>query len=145
MIFGITMEKRFGTLFFAAINIWAILISNGLHLLYIWLRVYILPEEIGGGSTEQLSVFGIGYSAVLFGILMLECLSGDKHVPVFGCKVRKILLPFGYLAISQMLAPNADLIGHLTGIICGPLLKYCGFLNMRPQKLSKSKAFLWGF
>ena len=89
MIFGITMEKRFGTLFFAVLNVWAILISNGLHLVYIWLRVYILPENLGGGSIEQLSVFGIGYSAVLFGILMLECISGDKHVNVFGLKVRK--------------------------------------------------------
>ena len=127
MIFGITMEKRFGTLFFAAINVWAILISNGLHLLYIWLRVYALPLKLGGGSVDQLSVFGIGYSAVLFGILMLECISGDKHVVVFGCKVRKILLPFGYLIISQLLAPNADLVGHLTGIACAPLLKYCAF------------------
>ena len=52
MIFGITMEKRFGTLFFAVLNVWAILISNALHLLYVWLRVYALPEKLGGGSIE---------------------------------------------------------------------------------------------
>ena len=127
-IFGYTIEKRFGTLFFTVINIWMMLISNGLHILYIYLRVYVLPLNLGGGAIEQLSTFGIGYSAILFGILMLECLSGDKHISVFGCKVRKILLPFFYLIISQLLAPNADMVGHLTGIACAPILKYFGFM-----------------
>ena len=51
-IFGYTIEKRFGTLFFAVINIWMMLISNGLHILYIYLRVYVLPVKLGGGAVE---------------------------------------------------------------------------------------------
>ena len=62
---------------------------------------------------------------------MLECFSGDRYIPVYGCNVPKILIPFGYLILSQMLAPNADMVGHLTGIACAPLLKYCGFMQLR--------------
>ena len=130
-IFGYTIEKRFGTLFFAAINIWMMFISTAIHILYIYIRVYVLPTNLGGGAIELLSEFGIGYSAILFGILMLECISGERWIPVFGFKIPKILLPFGYLFISQMLAPNADMVGHLSGMACAPLLKYFGFMELR--------------
>ena len=30
-----------------------------------------------------------------------------------------------------MLAPNADMVGHLTGMACAPLLKYFGFMELR--------------
>ena len=86
---------------------------------------------MGGGAIELLSEFGIGYSAILFGILMLECISGEKFVPVMGFQFPKILIPFVYLFISQMLAPNADMVGHLTGMACAPLLKYFGFMELR--------------
>ena len=99
-IFGYTIEKRFGTLFFAVFNIWTMFLCNGMHMLYIYLRVYVLPVGLGGGAIELLSEFGIGYSAILFGILMLECISGEKFMPIMGFNFPKILIPFVYLGIS---------------------------------------------
>ena len=130
-IFGYTIEKRFGTLFFAVINIWIMFLSTAMHLVYFHLRVYVLPVELGGGAIDLLWQFAIGYSAILFGILMLECISGERYVPVFGFQFPKILIPFGYLILSQLLAPNADMFGHLSGMACAPILKYFGMMELR--------------
>lgn len=62
---------------------------------------------------------------------MLISLTGDTHMTIYGLKVRKILLPFAYLLFSQIVAPNADMIGHLSGIIAAVIFKYCGLYSLR--------------
>ena len=74
----------------------------------------------------MIMTYSVGYSAVLFGLIMLISLTGDKYIDIYGCKVRKILLPFAYLIFSQMLVPNADLFGHVSGIMAALIVRYCG-------------------
>ena len=99
-IFSVKLEKAYGSNFFFVINIWLMVLSSALELLYDHVRVFWLPESLGGAELELLVSYSVGYSAILFGLVMLECLSGDKHVNIYCCKVRKILLPFAYLFLS---------------------------------------------
>lgn len=79
----------------------------------------------------MLVTYSFGYSAILFGLIMLVSLSGSKHITVYGCKLRKILLPFIYLLLSQIIVPNADMFGHLSGILAALILRYCGLYTCR--------------
>lgn len=62
---------------------------------------------------------------------MLLSLTGDRYIVVYGCKLCKIALPFIYLVVSQMIVGNADLFGHLSGIIAALILRYCGLYQLR--------------
>ena len=130
-LFSVRLERAYGTYFFMIINLWLMGLSASLELLYDHARVFWLPESLGGGAIELLATYSVGYSAVLFGLVMLECLSGDKYLSVYGCKVRKIFLPFAYLFLSQVIVPNASLIGHLSGIISALILRYGGIYMCR--------------
>jgi membrane associated rhomboid family serine protease len=103
-VFSVSLEKAYGTYFFTALNLWILLICSSLQLLYDHVRIFWLPIALGGAKLDLIMTYSVGYSAILFGLIMLISLSGDKHIDIYGCKVRKILLPFGYLIFSQMLA-----------------------------------------
>ena len=90
-----------------------------------------MPIGLGGGQFELLGNYGVGYSAILFGLIMLISMSGDRYMKVYGCDFPKILLPFGYLILSSMIAPNADWIGHLCGIFAAVILRFGGFYQLR--------------
>ena len=48
-IFGLQLEREVGTLFYAALNMWLLIVATGLHLGYQHLLIYVLPKEYGGG------------------------------------------------------------------------------------------------
>ena len=79
----------------------------------------------------MLAVYAFGYSAILFGLIMLVSLTGERYMDVYGCKIPKIVLPFGYLVFSQMIVANADWMGHLSGIIAALIVKYLGVYPIR--------------
>ena len=99
-VFSVALEKSYGTCFFAVINMWILAICAALQLLYAHARVFWLPLSFGGGEIQMLSTYAIGYSAILFGLIMLICLTGESKMNVYGCKVPKIILPFVYLIFS---------------------------------------------
>ena len=113
------------------LNMWILAICAALQLLYAHARVFWLPLSFGGGEIQMLSTYAIGYSAILFGLIMLICLTGESKMNVYGCKVPKIILPFVYLIFSQAIVPNADLFGHLSGIIASLIVKYFGLYTLR--------------
>jgi hypothetical protein len=82
---------------------WLLAISAVIYLLYDQARIFWLPPSFGGGSLEALLTYAIGYSGILFGLIMLFCLTGERHTNVYGCKIRKIYIPFIYLVISKMI------------------------------------------
>lgn len=90
-----------------------------------------MPLSIGGGSTEFLTTYAVGYSAILFGLIMLISLTGNRYMNFYGCNIPKIALPFIYLFASQAIAPNADMAGHISGIVAAVILKYLGIYSMR--------------
>lgn len=99
-VFSVQQENAYGTYFFTVVNIWLLILCSCIQLAYMHVRIFWMPISLGGGNLELLVSYSIGYSAVLFGLIMLICLTGDKHVNMYGCKVRKILIPFGYLLLS---------------------------------------------
>jgi len=130
-VFSVSLEKAYGTYFFTVINMWILALCSAIQLLYAHARVFWLPLSLGGGDATLLVTYSIGYSAILFGLIMLVSLSGSKHIDVYGCKVRKILLPFIYVIFSQVVVPNADLFGHLSGILAALILRYAGLYMCR--------------
>ena len=130
-VFSVALEKNYGTIFFTVINLMILAIATSIQLLYAHARIFWLPLRVGGGSIEVLSVYAFGYSAILFGLIMLVSMTGEKKINLYGCSIPKIALPFAYLLFSQAIVPNADMFGHLSGIIAALIIKFCGIYSIR--------------
>lgn len=131
VMFSISQEKPYGSLFFALLNMVILLMCSSIKLMYDHIRIFWLPLGYGGGSFEDLNTYGYGYSGILFGLLTLWCLTGDSYRNCYGVKVRKIFIPFIYLIVSSIIAENASIVGHLSGIAAGAILRYCGIYSAR--------------
>ena len=78
LMWGITTERRYGTLFYAFVNIWLALIAQFFSFCINYTLVFLVPERLA--YDELLIRIRMGYSNVLFGILTLECLQpGDPY------------------------------------------------------------------
>ena len=91
-----------------------------------WLPQFVLGFEIGGYA--YLRTCAVGYSNILFGMMMLEALiDAEQHQNVFGLvRVKKIYVPWIMMIIIQISMPKASLIGHLAGIMSAHLLRKSG-------------------
>ena len=82
LIWGTSLEKHYGTAFYASINLALCVISNLLTVGINFLVAYTFPREVfgfkAGGGPASLSECGVGYSNILFGIMMLESLMGGE-------------------------------------------------------------------
>ena len=130
-VFSVGLENDYGTCFFMAINFGILIICSLIQITYYHARIFWLPISLGGGQLEAMSTYAVGYSAILFGLIMLISLTGDRYMNFYGCNLPKIALPFIYLFMSQAIAPNADMFGHISGIMAALILKYLGFYSMR--------------
>jgi len=108
------------------------IISQAMDFFYAALRIYLLPSFLFGKDITQLQVCAVGYSNIIFGVLMFFSLTGsDTHTSIFGCKFRRIFVPFGYLIFCSLAVPTASFSGHLFGILAALLIKYCGLYKCR--------------
>lgn len=87
------------------------------------------------GGQQQKYNCGVGYSNILFGLMMLETwVKTDEDHPkqsVFGLfKVRKIFVPWLMMLFIQIAVPEASFIGHLSGIIAALLIRCLFFKNV---------------
>jgi len=48
VVFGIDVESEYGTLFYASLHIWLMIVSQGMDLLVQTARIYWLPAALGG-------------------------------------------------------------------------------------------------
>ena len=72
-----------------------------------YLRMYVLPAKLGGEAMILAYTNYGGYSIILFGLIMVECMQGDqKYITFFGCKFRRIYLPFLYVIGAQIMTRN---------------------------------------
>ena len=60
---------------FLSINIWLVVVTQAVHLLLLWLADKM---DIAHGK----SVWGLGYSCVLFALMTAIILKGDTQCPV---------------------------------------------------------------
>ena len=132
------MEKAYGTVFFAALNIWIQVVCTAIKLLDVHAKVFWLPENLGGVSTlAEADYYSAGYSTIYFGLIMLLCLMGSKYIYICGClPIPTFILPFVFLVAVQYIADvlfgmNVDFVGHLAGIIAALIVRYAGFYPAR--------------
>jgi membrane associated rhomboid family serine protease len=49
---------------------------------------------------------------------------GESKTSVLGlCRIRKIFIPWLWLLVNQLIIPGVSFIGHLSGLICGVLIR----------------------
>ena len=104
---------------------------------------------IFSGGPQALWRCKLGYSNVLFGLMMLEAFipTGADHPyqSVFGFgRVRKIFVPFIMMLLIQICMPNVSFEGHLCGILSALFLyktplKYLFIPRIRWVKSFESK------
>eukprot|EP01097_Dermamoeba_algensis_P010212 TRINITY_DN7455_c0_g1_i1.p1 TRINITY_DN7455_c0_g1~~TRINITY_DN7455_c0_g1_i1.p1 ORF type:complete len:252 (-),score=17.84 TRINITY_DN7455_c0_g1_i1:10-765(-) len=71
-------------------------------------------------KNEQLHVFSLGYSCVVFGLMSILCMMTPEYrFNILGVSVPITIAPFSSLIFTQLLVPNASFIGHLAGVLVG--------------------------
>ena len=78
LVFGVEVEKTYGTAFYAMINFWLMILSNASNLLFTAFLVYIVPEEYRGGK-DNFFYCGVGYSNILFGLSIIFAYKGNQY------------------------------------------------------------------
>ena len=72
-----------------------------------------------------MTVCAVGYSNILFGLLMLESFTGESHATYFGIlRLRKIFFPPLLLILIQICIPGVSFLGHFFGIVAAVLVRY---------------------
>ena len=91
-----------------------------------------MPQVLGGGDLVQLHVCSVGYSNILFGVLMFYALAGNEtHGNICGFRIKKAYVPFIYLIFCSLAVPEAAFSGHLCGILAALIIKYFGLYKLR--------------
>ena len=131
IIFGVEVEKVYGTFFYATLHFWLMVLSQFFDIWFQFAMVYWVPDFAGGRNLAYLSTCGVGYSNILFGVLMLFAFTGDTYTSYFGFRFRKICVPVLLLVLTSVAVPDSSFTGHLFGIIAALVVKFGGFLSLR--------------
>ncbi|KAJ4462291.1 putative rhomboid family protein [Paratrimastix pyriformis] len=112
---GRELERDLGTMRFLWLNILFGILSGAINVLMAWF-VFITVGLVG-----PLRECGIGYSGVLFGLIVVQSQRAEAQtISVFGWfRVPRVLYPFALLAVTQLLMQGSSFIGHLCGILIG--------------------------
>jgi len=133
LAFGVEVEKTYGTAFYAMLNFWLMMVSVGLSLAFSLFMAYVVPVKYHGGSAHFVEC-GVGYSNILFGIVLVFAYKGDPYVNFFGlCKFEKKYVPWFYLLAIYLMIPNSSFTGHFFGILAGLFLKFGGLFILLPR------------
>jgi membrane associated rhomboid family serine protease len=111
------LEQQFGTLPFAAMTAWTIIIEGLLYVSISWL---------GGTATGDIAWMyhaGVGFSGVLFTYATLESYHTTMQFrSVFGFfSVPAKVYPWILLVLLSVVLPGISFLGHLCGILSGML------------------------
>lgn len=131
IIFGVEVEKVYGTFFYATLHFWLMVLSQFFDIWFQFAMVYWVPDFAGGRNLAYLSTCNVGYSNILFGVLMLFAFTGDTYTSYFGFRFRKICVPALLLVLTSVAVPDSSFTGHLFGIIAALVVKFGGFLSLR--------------
>lgn len=126
---GPSLEKdTLGSLRFLAVNVHFVLVSSLLYCMleFLWAWGGIASNGLSLSSPllwRRMSSCAVGYSGVIFGLLVLRChLSDRPQFSLFGMgRVHARYYPIVSLLVAQLLVPQASLLGHLAGCIAGYL------------------------
>lgn len=120
---GTSLEKSLGSLWMAFTISWSILLTSAVYL-SVAFASYVC------GSETLFNQHSLGFSGVLFHLLVLECSKNpNASHSIFGMmQVSSKAYPWVLLVVIQFLMPNISFLGHLSGILCGTL-QASGHLN----------------
>lgn len=83
------------------------------------------------GRVFSATTYSLGYSCVVFGWMAIACEYMEKAgaQPTFlGFQMPGRLLPWVSLGLTQLIVPNASLVGHLSGIVIGEAIFWGAFI-----------------
>ena len=133
LVFGVDVEKMYGTAYYMAINFALIAISTVLSLGFYALMAFCIPVIYRGGPQNFYNC-GVGYSNVLFGLAMIFSYVGDPYVNLFGmCRQDKKLVPWLYMLMIYFTIPDSSFLGHFCGLLAGLLIKFGGINFFMPR------------
>jgi hypothetical protein len=133
IMFGVDVEKTYGTAFYAMIHIGLIVFSNLMFFMFSTLMVFAIPHSLRGGPDNFFNC-AVGYSNVLFGISIIFSFIGEKNANFLGlCHFDKKYIPWFYMILIYATIPNSSFIGHFFGIVTGLMIKFCGLYIFFPK------------
>lgn len=130
---GGSLEAQFGSMQFAFLTVWSILLVGALYVLFSWILSEVLDDPY------QMYASAVGFSGVLFCYAVIEANhTFEVSRSMFGVfDVPAKLTPFVLLVLLQILIPNISMVGHFGGVIFG-LFSVSGGIDI----LMPSKAFI---
>lgn len=119
MALGKSLEKYFGTMWMFVTIVWSILLTPSIEMIIAYTTKMM-------GNDDLVKQHSLGFSAVLFHLLTIECaVHGNSSRSIFGMvTVSSKFYPWAMLLVTQFLLPNISFVGHLSGILAGTL--QCG-------------------
>lgn len=135
LVFGVDVEKTYGSAFYLALNFALALLSTVLSLVFYLIMTFLVPLSIRGGPQTNFYTCGVGYSNVLFGLALVFSYVGDE--PYFNflnlCRIEKKIVPWLYMLMIYFTIPDSSFIGHFCGLIAGLLIKFGGLYVVMPK------------
>lgn len=117
---GTILEQRLGSFRQLYFTLLVSVLGGLLHVATAYLWAMIDP------SSRFTNDCAIGFSGVLFSMLVIWCQESAQEQMLFGMvKVPAKLYPWVLLIGLQLLMPNVSFLGHLTGILSGYLYLLC--------------------
>jgi len=111
-----------------------------------FLMAFILGHNPVVEYTPYLYQCSVGFSAVLFCLLVIECHNLEGTRSLFGLiSLRAKLYPWILLVVLQFIMPNLSFLGHLSGMLVGYLYiyDYLSFLQPSVRTLEKMESSPW--
>lgn len=132
------MEKKIGTAFMLIFIFESVYFISTIYLFQITILKYIIITLFKFTEYNFDFYCSVGFSGVLFSLYYLECnfkKVAETSTQFFGLiPIKAKYSPFIYLLLIQVLSPNSSLLGHLSGILTGYLLKNIFVYFIFPRK-----------
>ncbi|GAX16013.1 rhomboid domain-containing protein 1 [Fistulifera solaris] len=107
------VEKRVGTVYHLFSTFMSIVMIS---MVYIAISLLFLVI----GNNDLYLQHSVGFSGVLFHMLVLDVTSSSQPRSLFGIiEVPPLFYPFALLSVLQLILPNISFYGHLSGIVTG--------------------------
>lgn len=133
LLFGVTVEKTYGTLFYLALSLAIIVLSNILTLAVYTVMTFYIPYQYRGGISNFYHCSN-GYTNVVLGLAAVSSYIGEHNQSVFRlCEIDKKYIPWFYMLTIYFSIPESHFLGHSMGLMVGLMLKFAGLYTLLPR------------